>query len=271
MRLHKKLKNRVIVSIKIEAIEDIHVGGEKDTFEPSATDLPIVKDKNEKPYIPGSSLKGVLKSYLERLIESLDNNSRIITEYNILKSKVIKENEFQEAYNKSKGDLSNNEFEVFSSLGSIKHLFGASGFASQLKFSDAILENKENFIDKRTHVRIDIDTGVAMRGQLVSLEYIPLGSKFISKLIFDELDDPLVHGANALFYMLLKMLYYGIEIHIGGWSSRGYGLSRVKVNKIDVYSPEDLILNKKATPYSDNNILDFIETQLNHYGGQNNE
>jgi CRISPR/Cas system CSM-associated protein Csm3 (group 7 of RAMP superfamily) len=48
----------------------LHIGtGEQ--VAPGASDLPVVKDASGCPFIPGSSLKGVLRAFAERLVSSL--------------------------------------------------------------------------------------------------------------------------------------------------------------------------------------------------------
>ncbi|MEM4710160.1 MAG: type III-A CRISPR-associated RAMP protein Csm3 [Candidatus Diapherotrites archaeon] len=56
--------------ITIELITGLHIGGNKEDFEIGGTDNPVIKIKkkgiNERvPYIPGSSIKGKMRSLLE--------------------------------------------------------------------------------------------------------------------------------------------------------------------------------------------------------------
>ncbi len=264
MELHSKLKYRIISHLSIELLEDLRVGGEESSFMPSGVDLPIVKNKNGSPYLPGSSLKGVIRSYIERIINSLDETSEVLKKYKITKSN-IEENDFQNAYNTKGGELGQLENE-FQNAGSINHVFGISGYAAPLKISDAYSDEKI-LVETRTHVSIDLNTGKAKKHALITLELIPKGYKFNTTMIFDELDDELLNGANALHLLILKMFNAGLEIHIGGWKSRGYGLSKISISKIEVYSPQKLILSEKPNIYEGKKIDTYIEERLNEYGG----
>jgi len=57
-----------IVTIKgqIELLSGLHIGGGDDTMKIGGIDNGVIKDINtDKPYIPGSSLKGKMRSLLE--------------------------------------------------------------------------------------------------------------------------------------------------------------------------------------------------------------
>jgi len=60
-------------ALLISALEHIHVGTGRSS---GPVDLPVVRDPFGYPYIPASSLKGSLKSYLLRKNQCLENNSK---------------------------------------------------------------------------------------------------------------------------------------------------------------------------------------------------
>ena len=52
----------------------IHIGAGGESFDPIQVDNAVIRDSRGNPYIPGSSLKGVLRSYMETLLNSnIDN------------------------------------------------------------------------------------------------------------------------------------------------------------------------------------------------------
>ena len=56
----------IIVRGKIECLTGLHIGAGKDTAEIGGVDSPVVRDpRSRRPYIPGSSLKGKMRSMLE--------------------------------------------------------------------------------------------------------------------------------------------------------------------------------------------------------------
>lgn len=63
------LRNRYVFSGMLKMTTGLHVGGGKATL--SYTDSPVVLTPEGLPFIPGSSLKGVLRSTAEKLVASL--------------------------------------------------------------------------------------------------------------------------------------------------------------------------------------------------------
>lgn len=55
----------VIFKGKLECLTGLHIGGSKEKFEIGGVDSPVIRDPNTNlPYIPGSSLKGKMRSLL---------------------------------------------------------------------------------------------------------------------------------------------------------------------------------------------------------------
>jgi CRISPR-associated protein Csm3 len=62
MKLHKK----IILKYKLTILTGIHIGDAKENAEIGGVDSPVVRRKdNNQPYIPGSSIKGKIRSLLE--------------------------------------------------------------------------------------------------------------------------------------------------------------------------------------------------------------
>ncbi|MCS7244231.1 MAG: type III-A CRISPR-associated RAMP protein Csm3 [Candidatus Calescibacterium sp.] len=60
-----KLAGKYIISGQIELLTGLHIGTSKDTMKIGDLDNPVIKDAFGKPYIPGSSLKGKMRSLME--------------------------------------------------------------------------------------------------------------------------------------------------------------------------------------------------------------
>lgn len=58
---------KVLIPCTIEAITGLHIGGAPAQYEIGGVDNPVIKDPLGRPYIPGSSLRGKLRSLRERL------------------------------------------------------------------------------------------------------------------------------------------------------------------------------------------------------------
>jgi len=57
----------------IVAETPIHIGAGNESMNPVEPDNSVIKDKDGKPYIPGSSLKGALRSWLESFLRGGGN------------------------------------------------------------------------------------------------------------------------------------------------------------------------------------------------------
>src|SRR4030042_2806856 len=64
---------KYIISADIELKTGLHIGGTEEGFDIGGIDNPVIKDKvTGVPYIPGSSLKGKMRSLLEWAYNKVD-------------------------------------------------------------------------------------------------------------------------------------------------------------------------------------------------------
>ncbi|MEM4302217.1 MAG: RAMP superfamily CRISPR-associated protein, partial [Candidatus Caldarchaeum sp.] len=62
-----QLKGRVFLTFNIEAVTGLHIGGSETGIEIGGVDKVVIRDPiTNRPYIPGSSLKGKVRSLLEK-------------------------------------------------------------------------------------------------------------------------------------------------------------------------------------------------------------
>lgn len=74
-----KLQGRVLLSFQIVAQTGLHIGGSDTGIEIGGVDKTIIRDRlTNQPYIPGSSLRGKVRSLLEKYL-GLPQNERIGT------------------------------------------------------------------------------------------------------------------------------------------------------------------------------------------------
>ena len=63
-----RLAGRIILNCEIEAVTGLHIGGKGGNLEIGGVDNPVIRDVlTQQPYIPGSSLRGKLRSILRGL------------------------------------------------------------------------------------------------------------------------------------------------------------------------------------------------------------
>lgn len=61
------LIGKIIINGKIVAVTGLHIGGSQTKLEIGGVDTPVIRDPlTNRPYIPGSSLKGKMRSLLEK-------------------------------------------------------------------------------------------------------------------------------------------------------------------------------------------------------------
>ncbi|MEJ5310508.1 MAG: type III-A CRISPR-associated RAMP protein Csm3 [Anaerolineae bacterium] len=72
-----KLEGRVFITFDIETVTGLHIGGSESGIEIGGVDKTVVRDKlTNRPYIPGSSLRGKMRSLLEKY-RGLEQNQSI--------------------------------------------------------------------------------------------------------------------------------------------------------------------------------------------------
>ncbi len=195
---------------QIELLSGLHIGGGDDTMKIGGIDNGVIKDINtDQPYIPGSSLKGKMRSLLEWHIGVVG-----VGDGNPFSSKLLQNPIFDDENLKQKsitllklfGDKDGAFGITRISVGDCK----VSSESKELKLSEAKYENV-----------IDRQSGTAKHPR--QTERVPAGVKFdfdIRVKIFEEDDEK----------ELLDMVKLGLDLvaddYLGGNGSRGYG--RVK-------------------------------------------
>ncbi|ESL02962.1 CRISPR-associated RAMP protein, Csm3 family [Catonella morbi ATCC 51271] len=196
---------KIEISGIVEAVTGIHIGGNDQFSAIGAVDSPVIRDKmSDNPIIPGSSLKGKLRSLLAR-------------QYNTGMVKDCNEDDVR-----------------------IKRLFGSSKkdekgriYASRLIFSDLMLDNAkelkeigvsvtevkfENTINRLTAIANPRQIERAIRGTRYKLNII---YNLENEAEFEEDMKTLKDGMRLIEYD-----------YIGGHGSRGYG--KIKFEKLEI-------------------------------------
>ena len=72
-----KLLGRLFITCNIEAVTGLHIGGNGATLEIGGQDNPVIRHPvTREPYIPGSSLRGKMRSQLEKK-QGADQNQKV--------------------------------------------------------------------------------------------------------------------------------------------------------------------------------------------------
>jgi len=263
------LRGRFIAECELELLEPLHIGRGRDPRQP--IDLPILRDAEGKPVIPGSTLKGFFRSYLARLLYGMKASGLNVLEFKGHRLDIS--GRIDSLVEQS------NDLDSLDKLGLLDKIFGIAGrnfsFASTIIFTDANIVTMGNeFTEKRTHVSIDLVTDVAKPRMLVTIESIKekingKQTKFKFKIIYNELGDPRFKDANTLFYLLLLMLNKGIDTFLGGWKSRGYGYVRIKLCNLEWISIKDMILGNEPEKVNIEDLNSWIKNHIKVYENEN--
>lgn len=219
--LFDEFVSRIIVKGKIILLKPLHIGVGDDSLDPIEVDSPVLKNSNREPVIPGSSLKGVLRSRLESILRNTafrekwsscnvlsDEESCVEKEYKSIKT-IYKDNPRKMAE------------KIYEKSCDVCRLFGNKHLSSKIQIKDMNIIGQTDF-ERRDGVGIDRDSGTAYTGAKYNFEVVPAGSRFDFYMTAENLDN----DQKKLFNLILQLLKNG-DISIGGQTSRGLGQIRL--------------------------------------------
>ena len=201
--MHKLIAKHFITGF-IVAETGLHIGGSKAALDIGGIDLNVIKDAAGRPFIPGSSLKGKLRSLLAREggFDDVDNDSDLI-----------------------------------------KTLFGSAndktneGMPARLIVRDAHLDEEHfwkqkafqnlelGYTEGKTENSINRKTGTAEHPR--QLERVPSGAQFRFEIVYNTFDDGKKEEHLTTVRKAMRLLE---DDYLGGQGSRGYG----KIRFVDV-------------------------------------
>ena len=204
------------LDFEIELLTGLHIGGSTDTFDIVGADSTVIKNPlTHEPYIPGSSIKGKLRSLLTQKY--------------------------------GKVSLKNKDPEMVLEKDEIRCLFEPVSTSDDLKvsrciFRDAYLtdESKEElqkhlglgtFTEIKAENSIDLLKGTAANPRFI--ERVPRGAKFNGEIILQIYEGDDAEQLKEVVKEALKMLELN---YLGGSGTRGYG--RVEIHSQDFQKVE---------------------------------
>ena len=226
--MFEKLKNRYIIKGKVVMDTGLHIGSGEDSFE---TDALVIKDAYGKPYIPGSSFKGILRSTVERIVPNLDGfrTCALIKDVNCATVNEAKTDQFKA---RLKGDEEGNPLDLICDT---CKLFGSTAVASKIKIPDLyVSEPWVGSFEKRDGVGIDRDTETAAEGAKFDYEVVPSQTEFGFVMICENIDE----RDKFLLAIGVKEMQSGVA-SLGGNRSRGLGAFRLIIEDVSLLDFED--------------------------------
>lgn len=187
----RSIRKRLEVQAVLELTSPAHIGGESFL---NLSDQPILVDQDGRPYLPGTTIAGLLRHHLHKL-QHID-------------------------YSQSYQDEESNK---------IAELFGArwnkdDDDQSALIVDDAPMDHSQTGKrELRDGVAICHSTGTAIPGKKFDQEWLPVGTRFLVsfELLLNE-DDARNTKRLQGFLTVLQALEKG-QIRLGARTSRGYG------------------------------------------------
>lgn len=216
-------ENQYVIEGIIQLETPLHIGGGESSV--YGTDNSVVKTVDGKPYIPGSSLKGVLRAYLERLAQTKAIKAPGYAEPCVFGEKMCLSdfnNKIARKQLKEKLGDDKQKFEDYLNKNScpICHLFGNNLRAAKVKITDAnvIMSHWLGKFEIREGVGIGRDKGTAVHGVKYDFEVVPANTQFQVKIIADNL----TKVEEQWLFIALHSLIQG-RIFLGGKIARGLG------------------------------------------------
>jgi len=239
--MYHQFKNRVKLTATLKAETALYIGAGQESFSPMAVQGSLLKDQHGYPCIPGSSLKGVLRSFLESVQEEekyCERGQRCAQKY-----------ETKEKRKKEKGNLSDAAFakNIYADACAVCRLFGNGVMAGKLKFADARLANIAAWLgtELRTGNAIDRDTHTTVAGVLYDTEVIPAGTEFKLRITAENLSEE----EARIFSQLMRHFANG-GITVGGRSRAGLGTVEADQIAVEVFymKPKQFAPEKEVAP-----------------------
>lgn len=199
---------KIEITGTLEVVTGLHIGGNAAFAAIGAVDSPVIRDViSDDPIIPGSSLKGKMRTLLAKM------------------------------YNENEGKVSSRPDDDANCL---TELFGSSQkgniHVGRVLFSDMFLQNKDELrkqnIYRATEVKfentINRSTAVANPRQL---ERVIRGAEFGLEMVYEYKNDETLLQDMKILGDGFKLLQYD---YLGGSGSRGYGKVAFRDLRMDV-------------------------------------
>ncbi|WP_448593206.1 type III CRISPR-associated RAMP protein Csx7 [Thermoflexus hugenholtzii] len=207
--------------------------GARAALDPVGADLPVIKDPGGLPFIPGSSLKGVVRSHLERLLRAVHRPPDLWACDPVGDPCVsgARKQALVEAA-RSGGGFDDQRFtsEVLRESCTACRLFGSPWLAGRLAFKDAPLaEVPPGPLTRiRDGIAIDRDLGTVYRGLKYEFEVVIPGTVFRIEIIAENLRDEEL----GLLLTALRFWEEGF-LPLGGKRARGIGWGRLEIQAVE--------------------------------------
>ena len=225
MMANRKVIYYIQYAIKLIVKSPLCVSGGTD----DVTDCDVQKDFDGRPFIPGSSLAGALRGYLEECTDKRDAS------------------DIEKVFGNSSGD---------------------QGFMSRVKISDLYFADGSEGAKLTTRDGIKLKNKLTVKGAKFDMEAVEPGAVCDGYLLLTIREGDERERFEALIERALSGLKYG-EIRLGANKNRGFGEMDIRVARKKVFSGENIAewldLDRTAFLNEDGNVLDLTKTEESRY------
>ncbi|MGB9877304.1 MAG: type III-A CRISPR-associated RAMP protein Csm3 [bacterium] len=228
MRDERPILGKIIINGEMECLTGLHIGARREAMKIGGIDLPVVRDPiTEFPYVPGSSLKGKMRSLLERKMQK-DFNATIgevrihsCTDANCEICRLFGSTPVEE-----RGEVENIPSRI-----AVRDLLPTEDSKEMLKE----IETGLLYTEWKFENAIDRITSAANPRQI---ERVPAGSVFQLEIVYTVENEEQLERDLVNLFSAMRLLE---DDYLGGHGSRGYGkvkfrLSQIEYRKADWYS-----------------------------------
>jgi CRISPR-associated protein Csm3 len=225
-----KLLKKVFIKGNIKVNTGLHIGGSDQAISIGGVDSIVVRDPiTSVPYIPGSSLKGKMRSLKEKKI-GLDEKGKVLQ----TPEKDLVDKIFGSPAEEKKG------------LGRmiVRDAFMTKESQEQL----SLLETELPYSEVKTEVQIDRITSKANPRQM---ERVPAGAEFEFEIVLDICEtDNTKDNESELLNEVFGALTLVQDDYLGGSGTRGYGKVKFSVKSLLYKEADDYEKSVEPKPYN---------------------
>jgi CRISPR-associated protein Csm3 len=266
MSVFDRFRRRLRVQATLEMQTALSVGARL-SLEPTGTDLPIVKGPDGLPFIPGSSIKGAVRSQAERILRTV-NRRPDLWACDPFADPCVSGGRKGELWQQAEGQNPQQADVIFADLVweascTACRLFGSPWFAGRLAFKDAYLVNADDLpvvTQIRDGVGIDRDLGAARSRVKYDFETVIPGARFGIEILAENLED-----WEAGFFLTVLRLWEEGTLSLGGKVTRGPGwgvLREIRLTQVSRQNLVDYLIQVQTQPVAPDSFLNSFQAVL---------
>jgi CRISPR-associated RAMP protein (TIGR02581 family) len=266
MSIFDTFRSRLRVQATLEMQTALSVGARL-SLEPTGTDLPVVKRPDGLPFIPGSSIKGVVRSQAERILRTV-NRRPDLWACDPFADPCVSGGRKAELWGQAEKQDRQRADVLFAQLVweescTACRLFGSPWFAGRLAFKDAYLVNADDLLvvtQIRDGVGIDRDLGAARSNIKYDFETVVPGARFGVEILCENLEDWEV----GFLLAVLRQWEEG-TLSLGGKVTRGPGwgaLHEIRLTQVNRQNLVGYLIQGQTQPVERASFLRAFQERL---------